>query len=98
MKYSYKFDLPHPGFVVIDSPLTTYRRNDQTPEEKSEDVPIDIQNEFFENLSFEKDKQIIVLENKEPEESLKEKINYVHFTGVEKVNRKGFYPINLNSQ
>lgn len=82
-------DLPHPGFVVIDSPLTTYRKNDNT----NEDVSPDIQQSFFKNLSsLGKDQQVIILENKEPKKEIRDKINYIHFSGSKGVGRKGFFP------
>jgi hypothetical protein len=89
MKHSTKANLQHPGFVVIDSPLTTYRKNDNT----NEDVSPDVQQSFFKNLSLiGEDQQVIILENKEPKREIKHDINYIHFSGREGAGRKGFFP------
>jgi hypothetical protein len=89
MNHSTKMNLPHPGFVVIDSPLTTYRKNDNT----NEDVSPDIQQSFFKNLSLlGEGQQVIILENKEPKREIRSDINYIHFSGREEAGRKGFFP------
>ncbi|MDB5334955.1 MAG: hypothetical protein JWN70_574 [Planctomycetaceae bacterium] len=76
----------HPGFVVLDSPLTSFRPRDEYQ------VDEDIQRAFFQYLSSLKDGQIIVLENKEPPDDLVKKLRYEHFSGDERVGRVGFYP------
>ncbi|MCY7949363.1 hypothetical protein [Bacillus inaquosorum] len=59
---------------------------------------MDIQSAFFEDFtSLHKDMQIIILENKEPKEEVKEKINYKEFTKDEKEGRYGFF-LNLDSE
>ena len=37
-------------------------------------------------------KQIIIFDNAEPDEEVKGKINYLHFSGEAKIGRKGFIP------
>ncbi|GCF68390.1 TPA: AAA family ATPase [Bacillus cereus] len=79
---------PHPGFVVLDSPLTTYKGKKSV-----EDVKGDIQNAFFEDLvSLSDNMQVIVLENKEPSDEVKEKIHYIEFTKDINYGRYGFFP------
>ena len=61
-------NLPHPGIVVLDSPLVTYKRRDTTPgEEISEDVTA----AFYKALAkLPAGKQVIVLENNDPPATL----------------------------
>ncbi|MCY8789784.1 AAA family ATPase [Bacillus inaquosorum] len=87
MRYCKDKNLPHPGFVLLDSPLTTYKGK-----KANEDVKMDIQSAFFEDFTtLHKDMQVIILENKEPKEEVKEKINYIEFTKDEKEGRYGFF-------
>lgn len=76
----------HPGFVVLDSPLTSFRPKDRY------EVEQDVQAGFFEYLSSLKEGQIIVLENKDPPERLQSKMHYEHFAGEDGEGREGFYP------
>jgi AAA domain len=83
-------ELPHPGIVVLDSPLVTYKRRDFTPgEEISEDVTA----AFYEALAkLPAGRQVIVLENNDPPATLHSEINYTHFSRST-TGRYGFYPI-----
>ncbi len=86
----------HPGFIILDSPLTTYRKQDESLEAYNEEVILtnNLIYAFYRDLSdFYKDKQIIVLDNQEPDEDLYASMNYIHFSGNEKVGRYGFFPI-----
>jgi len=83
-------NLPHPGIVVLDSPLVTYKRRDTTPgEEISEDVTA----AFYEALAkLPAGKQVIVLENNDPPAALHSQINYTHFSRSA-TGRYGFFPV-----
>jgi hypothetical protein len=83
-------ELPHPGMVVLDSPLVTYKRRDTPPgEEISEDVTA----AFYEALAkLPTGRQVIVLENNEPPTALHSQINYTHFSRSA-IGRYGFYPV-----
>lgn len=85
LKYCSENKLPHAGFVVLDSPLTTYKKEDH-PEDK---LPEDVQNNFYDSLS-EFEHQIIVFENKKPQQNVIDKINYIEFTKNRKIGRFGF--------
>lgn len=82
-------ELPHPGLVVLDSPLVTYRRRDTVPgEEISEDVTA----AFYEALAnLPAARQVIVLENNDPPGHLHDRINYTHFSRSA-TGRYGFFP------
>ena len=92
MRYCRANDLPHPGFVVLDSPITSYRegRLDEAEDEASPEV----QAAFWDNLAkWTKDEQIVLIENKEPTEAARQLGHYVHFFGAKSTQgRKGFFP------
>jgi chromosome segregation ATPase len=84
----------HPGFVILDSPLTTYRAGDD--DENNEEVQLkkNMVFAFYIDLceSFN-DKQIIVFENQEPDDDLKQKMTYYHFSKNKDIGRYGFFPL-----
>ncbi|HFJ9294250.1 TPA: AAA family ATPase [Bacillus cereus] len=96
MEFCKENNKPHPGFVVLDSPLTPYQGKKLTKnDELSEEVKMDIQSAFFKDLSsIKKDMQVIIFENKEPNGKIKEKINYIEFTKDESYGRYGFFARN----
>ncbi len=84
----------HPGFVVLDSPLTTYKEGDPEPEEDDEEVAADVIYAFYQDIADNfKDSQVIIFENKEPDMALIPNMNYQHFTKSRKSGRYGFFPI-----
>ncbi|MDY0206719.1 MAG: AAA family ATPase [Pseudomonas sp.] len=90
----------HPGFVILDSPLTTYKKRDEALESDNEEVFLanNLIYAFYRDLcDFYKDKQIIVLENQEPSEDLIPLMNYIHFSGNPNVGRYGFFPISVSN-
>lgn len=100
MKYTRKLGLKHPGMVILDSPLTTYKEKSRENIflEESDDIPLDMKQAFFNNLSTIKgDYQIIILENVEPNRNVQSKINYIHFTKDPSVGRYGFIPLDTET-
>jgi len=87
----------HPGFLLLDSPLTTYKQRDEILSgEESEQAFIanNLIYAFYRDLcDFYNDKQIIVLDNQEPDKDLLDFMNYVHFSKNENIGRYGFFPI-----
>lgn len=79
-------NLPHPGFVVIDSPLVVYRAP-----EKGDSLPPKVKENFYRSTAkmFGR-QQIIVIENEDPPVDL-ESANVIKFTKSE-LGRKGFIP------
>lgn len=82
--------LPHPGFVVMDSPLLAYFK----PEE-DEDAQLkgsDLKERFYEYLiaHHKSDSQIIIVENQHPPESVQDDIKMTVFTGNPNEGRFGF--------
>jgi hypothetical protein len=91
--------LPHPGFVVLDSPLLTYRGpllfekyGELAADEKL--VKQTTLNKFFyEHLaSISSLGQIIVLENQDPPSEIFSLANVVMFSGENGSGREGFFP------
>lgn len=93
MLYCQQYGLSHPGFIVLDSPLTTYKEKDKQKNEKNEEVSKGVKSAFFNNLSqIGRGRQIIIFDNETPPENLTE-IKYQHFTGNPDIDRAGFVPI-----
>lgn len=83
----------HPGVVVLDSPLTTYKEKDKKNGEDDESVGQGIKGKFYTMLADEETlKQIIIFDNEEPSEEVKGEISYLHFSGEASIGRKGFIP------
>ena len=84
-----KTELSHPGLVVLDSPLVTYKRRDTAPDEE---LPEDVTVAFYEELAkLPANKQVIVLENNDPPSHIQGQINYTHFSRST-AGRYGFFP------
>lgn len=79
-------NLPHPGFVLMDSPLVTYREPDEHMGEGVKDA-------FYRNLATSLgDAQVIILENEEPQAQITEQIAFTGFTKNRNVGRYGLFP------
>ncbi|MDK8192599.1 hypothetical protein QP794_21155 [Paenibacillus sp. UMB7766-LJ446] len=87
MRYCNIKGLPHPGIVVLDSPVTSYKEEDEAEDKTSEDL----QTKFFEFISEDvTSKQVIIFENKTPPKQVIEKINYIEFSKIKNKGRYGF--------
>jgi len=96
-QYCFDRELPHPGFVVLDSPLVTYR----PPDEPSEigEPPEGVVRSFYRDIQDRFDGQVIVMENTDPVEPLEGDAFDVPFTKRVGEGRYGFFPaINISSQ
>ncbi|WP_155290132.1 AAA family ATPase [Rhodococcoides fascians] len=85
-------DLPHPGFVVLDSPLVTYRPPDPT-EEADPDGVLDpsVAGRFYADIQASFKGQIIIMENMDPPDGLEETSRDIPFTKKTGVGRYGFF-------
>jgi hypothetical protein len=91
LRYCADRDMPHAGLVALDSPLVTYKRRDTQP---GEEIPEDVGKAFYEALALTpSDRQVIVLENEDPPESVQSTIQYTHFSRQVGVGRYGFFPV-----
>ena len=87
-------DLPHPGVVVIDSPLTSYKKGKPGG---AKDGPIDagMESAFWRSLTaIDPGVQVIIVENKEPPADVASDLTYYWFAGDtgSSTDRKGFIP------
>ena len=100
-QYCFDRDMAHPGFVVLDSPLVTYRPPD-TPavdaELVDESLPQGIVEAFYRDLQSHFDGQVIVMENLDPTETLDEHSMDVPFTKRRDSGRYGFFPMDAGQQ
>jgi DNA repair ATPase RecN len=97
--YCKRYDLPHPGFVVLDSPLLTYRDPMKTPNTSrlTEDEEVlaksSLKIKFFEHLSSLKDLgQFIIFENIDPPINIETLANVQIFSGSATLGRDGLFP------
>lgn len=83
-----KKEMPHPGFVLIDSPLVVYREPDTDEGGFSHDV----KDAFYRSISEEfQASQVIIFENEDPPTDLGAGANIIRFTGASH-GRQGFIP------
>ncbi|MEW6351280.1 MAG: hypothetical protein AB1646_19675 [Thermodesulfobacteriota bacterium] len=94
MEYCQEKRLPHPGFVVLDSPLLAYYE----PEGNEDDLKgTDLKDRFYEYLTAKEDcGQVIVIENEPPATSIPGTISTTIFTKNPHQGRYGFFPIASN--
>ena len=80
--------MPHPGFVVLDSPLIAYKEPSADDEGI---VGIDLKQRFYEHLEkFAGEQQIFVVDNTDPPPSFLKKAE--HFTKNPAIPRYGLFP------
>jgi hypothetical protein len=97
--YCHERSLPHPGFLILDTPLLTYRdplRSRYGPLSEDEEVfrNTSLKDFFFEHLSANSDKaQFIVIENIDLPPDIERLAQVETFTGDPLSGRKGLlYP------
>lgn len=91
MEYCIGHGLPHPGFVVLDSPLLAYWE----PEGKEDDLQgTDVNDRFYAYLisKHHSDSQVIIIENEHPPEAYSKGISLTVFTKNPHQGRYGFFP------
>lgn len=96
-QYCFDNDLPHPGFVVLDSPLVVYRPPDSNTALAPDDNLLDkasLAGRFYADLQSNFSGQIIVLENENPPNALNDESVDVSFTKNPAQGRYGFFPYN----
>lgn len=85
---------PHPGFVILDSPLVTYRPPEpgESPIAADPELAPDLVSRFYESLEGLSGIQVIVLENTDPAGVLGDASADVMFT-KSSAGRYGFFPL-----
>lgn len=80
----------HPGFVVLDSPLLSYREPDGAEDDMSGS---DLNSCFYDFLSkMADDRQVIIVENTDPPAFVQSSPHAMKFTGNPLIGRAGFFP------
>lgn len=105
-EYCLERELPHPGFVVLDTPVLTYRDADTTQVPANEPAAADSGVDFLESDELmaptvagafydylaASPVQAIILENQTPPEVKAEGCEIIYFTGSAGTGRAGFFP------
>lgn len=91
-RYTATRHLPHPGFVVLDSPVLTYRE----PHEQDVQLTHNVVEHFYRGLLNDFPSQIIVVENGDPPEDLNVHATVYAFS-TEGSERAGFFPVQTES-
>ncbi|WP_421993989.1 hypothetical protein [Roseococcus sp.] len=96
LRYCIANKTPHPGFVLLDSPLTTFKQSrDDATARPDAAVDKSIEGAFWRSLSGLANKsQIIVFDNKEPPADVTRGLKYEFFAGPDAgpTERRGFIP------
>ena len=92
-QYCINSGLPHPGFVIIDSPLVTYRPPDEFDQDSgaTDSLPSDLVSRFYESLQNAVGIQVIVMENTDPPEGVPAGATDIVFT-KSAAGRYGYFP------
>lgn len=90
MEFCRENERPHPGFVVLDSPLLAYWK----PEGEEDDLRgTDLKEMFYRYLlGLQAEIQVIILENEHPPEFVFQEGNVAVFTKNPHQDRYGFFP------
>lgn len=92
MEYCARFDTPHAGFVVLDSPLLSYRE----PDSPTDDLrSTDLNSRFYDYLATaHPDRQFIIVENTDPPTAIRDNEQALLFSGLEdEATRFGLFPL-----
>ena len=91
MEFCRERNLPHPGFVVLDSPLLAYWK----PEGDDDDLRgTDLKEMFYRYLlGLRENSQIIIVENEHPPDFVSGEGNVIVFTKNPHQGRYGFFPV-----
>ena len=94
MKYCRLKNIPHPGLVVLDSPLNPYKGPISTEEAVLTD---EVKGAFFRYLVDDTSgDQYIIMENDEPPVDIRDRVTYYDFTHNPALGRFGFFPVRPN--
>jgi len=90
LEYCQENDLPHPGFVVLDSPLLAYFKPEGDDDKLLQGT--NLKERFYSYLTDHHggDSQIIIVENQHPPVSMLDRLRMTVFTGNPDEGRQGF--------
>jgi hypothetical protein len=92
LQYCMEQQTPHPGFVLLDSPLLSYKE----PDGEDDDMRhTDLKAQFYDYLKkIGIDRQVIIIENTDPPDDVRIMPNAQKFTGnPDEEGRAGLFPI-----
>lgn len=97
-EYCLEREMQHPGFVVLDSPLVTYREADSIVEQSDEDeddfvISQAVATAFYRYVDTQFPGQVVVIENTPPPGDLSESAEVESFTQLFDFGRYGFFPV-----
>ena len=91
MKYCRLKHIPHPGLVVLDTPLNPYKGPISTEADQLTD---EVKGAFFRYLADDTSgDQYIIMENDEPPVDVRDRVPYYDFTRNPALGRFGFFPL-----
>jgi hypothetical protein len=96
MRYCHRKDLPHPGFVVLDTPVNPYKKADEEggSQMEGEKLTVDMKKKFFASLGeLASGGQIIIIENEDQPANAIPEVRWHHFTGNPHIGRRGFFRV-----
>lgn len=98
-EYCVSRGLPHPGFVVVDSPLVTYRPPDSSEDSPRSDDSLspNLVANFYRSVHNAVSVQVIVMENTDPPSDLVDGHVDVVFTKSDH-GRYGYFPIGIEPE
>jgi hypothetical protein len=83
LRFCHKNGRPHPGFVLIDSPLTSYKKKTDVPGPEGGPIEAGVEAAFWQSLTaVPAGSQIIIIENKEPPPDVAAAVHYEWFSGL----------------
>jgi hypothetical protein len=94
MEYCRQHDTAHPGFVILDSPLLSYREPDGEGDASDDLRGTDVKPCFYNYLlKLSAERQIIIIENTDPPDTIKAAPQVHEFTRRHNTGRYGFFPV-----
>ena len=92
--------LPHPGFVVLDSPLVTYRkpvhyeRHGELEADEKAIASTTLDQAFYKHLAGLREiGQVYVIENNDPPGAMPDGVKIELFSGESGDGRQGLFPV-----
>lgn len=91
LEYCHENDKSHPGFVVLDSPLLSYKE----PESAEDDLRgTNLNSNFYSYLlNLDVKSQVIIIENTDPPSDIELGSRVEHFSGLLNEGRFGLFPV-----
>lgn len=93
MEYCRLNQTAHPGFVMLDSPLLSYREPEAGADAADDLRGSDLNASFFDYIAkMPNDRQVIIIENTDPPPEVRASERTALFTGVSGKGRSGLFP------